>query len=114
MARRHPSNEKHDEGETAAEGGIPGGGEGVIQEASTMINVPGATANAGAPPTPEAEAVKPSRYRVEGPGPNKDGTWPVLLGGLRVDLRPGKVFDTASYDVDKIRAQGVRLTELAD
>jgi hypothetical protein len=114
MSRRIPKAATETEAANG-EGQLPGGAAGVIPEASQKIHFAGETEGGpGAPPTEASIAVRPTRYRVDGPGPNRDGTWPCLYGGLRIDLKPGKVFDTASYDVEKIRAQGVKVTELAD
>lgn len=113
MSRRFPTKTTNEE----PTGGLLGGGEGVDavsdpNSGSATIHFPGKVDGAPSPPPSEEVAVKPSRFRVLGPGPSKDGSWPCLYNGLRIDLKPGKVFDDASYDVEKIRAQGVKLEEV--
>lgn len=115
MARRTAA--ANPEIETTVPGGMEGGASGVIPEASQTIHVPGETvSNASAMQGGEEpkEVAKVSRYRVMGPGPNKNGSWPILYGSVRADLMPGKVLDSGSYDVDYLQRQGVKLEPMGE
>ncbi len=120
MARRNPSQQTPETpaGAEPTPGGMPGGSEGVPPaDASTTIHVAGETvSNAAATKdaSPPAEAAKVSRYRVKPGGTNKDGSWPILYGSVRANLAPGKVLDTASYDVDYLKSQGVQLEPMGE
>jgi hypothetical protein len=108
MSRRFP---KADETKTETQS-IPGGADGMIPDASSTIHFAGATENAPAPQPDPEEAVKLRRFRVCTGGPNKDGSWPLLLDSVRVDMKPGKVFDEGAYDIERVMSQGVKLEEL--
>ncbi len=122
MARRVPGEEQKEQETTAAplreatleeQGaaattGIPGGAPGLIPGVRTALSVPGASRPSGQPKQSNEVAV-PDRYSVKGPGPHPDGTWPILYGGVRVFLRPGKEVSSSTYDIAYLKAQGVQL-----
>ncbi len=94
----------------AAHTGIPGGAPGIILEASTTIH--GLAVPENGPPQAGSEAIV-DRYRV-GPGPSKDGSWPILYGGVRTQLAAGKIVSSAAYDVEYLLRQGVKMDKLED
>jgi hypothetical protein len=53
------------------------------------------------------------QYRVER-GPGQNGEWPIVHGGGKTFLGPGKIIDARMYDIDKLVRQGVVLTKLGE
>lgn len=56
----------------------------------------------------QAESPHVTRYVVTGEKP-----YSVSEGGIRFTLRPGKIITASSYNIPRIKSQGVKLRELA-
>lgn len=95
----------------AATKGIPGGAPGIVLEARQSVAFPGQSLPGKAPAKSAGagEHAVVEAFRVAGNGPHCDGSWPIMYGGVRTYLRPGKVVTSSTYDLAYLRAQGVKL-----
>lgn len=114
MARRVPEqNESAElqpqnspEAQPSAEG-IPGGASGVPQDASQNIHTGQPLMAAEIPQ--DAPLVEVKKWRVTNDPPAGKTGYPVILDSCLTHLPKGKIVSEATYDVEKLREQGVTL-----
>ncbi len=104
MARRLPNQA---DGKAAPAPELPGGSAGVIAGAITEIPNPGAAVAQVAKSDEPPADVKVRQYRVT-------RAQPILYGGVRTELKLGKLVTSATYDVDYLKRQGVQLEDLGE
>jgi hypothetical protein len=89
---------------------LVGGSAGVLETTHNELTHGQPTASATREPDPDAPPPpKVRRFIVEGAGPAGRG---VMLDGYRANFRDGKICSEKDYDIEVLRAQGVRLREL--
>lgn len=104
MPRRYP---QQDEAKATEE--ETGGAPGIPIDPSAKTEIPTAEAAPGKPAEAKPVEVAVDRFRVLPGGPLPGGEWPVLYRSVRTKFPPGKIIDTATYDVPYIRSQGVKM-----
>lgn len=113
MARRVPEQNQQSlspDAQPSAEG-IPGGSSGIIPDAASAIVDP-AQASAHAEIPADAPHVPVRQFRVENDPPLGKVGYPVLLDGCLSHLAKGKLVTENTYDLEKLKSQGVILREV--
>lgn len=93
---------------------MPGGAPGLLPGAATKIHFPGVAEFAAGRSEEAPDAPKAKRFVVYDcpkPAAGPQG-YRVLLGSCISFMVDGKVVDTNAYDIDLLKAQGVKLREL--